>query len=80
MELVTGKFQDVSTVSSSHYSNRKTVRHCSVFRFKEECPPHKIDCPLGKKPGGGTQAEEKLIRDTASRMRGKGLDMRCDFY
>ena len=30
-----------------------------MVRFKEECSPHRIDCPLGRKPGGGTQAEEK---------------------
>ena len=42
MELVTGKFQ---WISSSHYSNRKVARHCSMVRFKEKCPPHRIDCP-----------------------------------
>ena len=21
-----------------------------MIRFKEKCPPHKIDCPLGRKP------------------------------
>ena len=47
---------------------------------KEECPPHRIDCPLGSKSGGSTRAEEKPIRDTAYRLRGKGLDMPCDSY
>ena len=60
--------QDIFTISSSH---------CSVVRFKEECP-HRIDCLLGRKPGGGTRVEEKPIRDTACRLRGKGLDMPCD--
>ena len=54
--------------------------HCSMVRFKEECPPHRIDCPLGRKPGGSTRAEEKPLRDTACRLRGKGLDMPCDSY
>ena len=49
-------------------------------RFKEDCPPHRIDCPLGRKPGGSTRAEEKPIRDTACRLRGKGLDMSCNSY
>ena len=48
-----------STISSSHYSNRKVARHCSMVQFKEESPPHRIDCTLGRKPGGGTRAEEK---------------------
>ena len=51
-----------------------------MVRFKEECPPHRIDCPLGRKPGGSTRAEEKPLRDTACRLRGKGLDMPCDSY
>ena len=54
--------------------------HFSMVRFQEECPPHRIDCPLGRKPGGSTRAEEKPIRDTACRLRGKGLDMPCDSY
>ena len=36
-----------------------------MVRFKKECPPHRIDCPLGRKPGGSTRAEEKPMRDTA---------------
>ena len=72
--------QDISTISSSHYSNRKVAGHCSMVRFKEECPPHRIDCPLGRKPEGSTRAEEKPLRDTACRLRGKGLDMPCDSY
>ena len=32
--------------------------YCSIVRFKEECPPHRIDCPLGRKTGGRTRAEE----------------------
>ena len=51
-----------------------------MVRFKEEYPPHRIDCPLGRKPGGSTRAEEKPIRDTACWLRGKGLDMPCDSY
>ena len=50
-----------------------------MVRFKEECP-HRIDCPLGRKPGGSTRAEEKPLRDTACRLRRKGLDMPCDSY
>ena len=26
--------------------------------FKEECPAHRMDCPLGRKPGGSTRAEK----------------------
>ena len=55
-------YQGISTISSSHYSNRKVARHCSMVRFKEECPPHRIDCPLERKPGGSTRAEEKPIK------------------
>ena len=62
------------------FSNRKAVGHCSMVRFKEECPPHRIDCPLGRKLGGSTRAEEKPPRDTVCRLRGKGLDMPCDSY
>ena len=58
----------------------KRSGHCSMVRFNEECPPHRIDCPLGRKPGGRTRAEEKPLRDTACRLRGKGLDMPCDSY
>ena len=83
-ELVTGRgfsgSQDISTISSSHYSNRKAAGYCSMVRFKEECPPHRIDCPLGRKPGGSTRAEEKPLRDTACWLRGKRLDMPCDSY
>ena len=43
-------------------------------------PFHRIDCPLGRKLGGGTRAEEKTIRDTACRLCGKGLDMPYDSY
>ena len=46
----------------SHYSNGKAAGHCSMVQFKEECPPHRIDCPLGRKPGGSTRAEEKPLR------------------
>ena len=48
--------------------------------LKEDSPPDRIDCPLRRKPGGSTRAEEKPIRDTACRMREKGLDMPCDSY
>ena len=51
-----------------------------MVRFKEEYPPHRIDCPLGRKPGVNTRAEEKPQRDTACRLREKGLDISCDFY
>ena len=54
--------QDIFTIFSSHYSNRKEAGHCSMVRFKEECPPHRIDCPLVRKPGGSSRAEEKPIR------------------
>ena len=37
-------------------------------------------CPLGRKPGGSTRAEEKPIRDIVCRLRGKGLDMPWDSY
>ena len=82
MELVTGKFQtqDIPTISSSHYSNRKEARHCSIVLFKEECLPHRIDCPLGRKPGGSTGAEEKPTWDTVCWLLGKRLDMPCDSY
>ena len=72
--------QDISTISSSHYPNRKVSGHCSMVRFKEKCPPHRIDCPLGRKPRGSTRAEEKPLRDTACWLCGKGLDMPCDSY
>ena len=32
-----------------------------MVQFKEDCPPYRIDCPLGKKPGESACAEEKLI-------------------
>ena len=35
------------------------IWHCSMVRFKEECPPHRIDCSLGRKPEGSTRAEKK---------------------
>ena len=73
-------FRDISTISSSHYSNRKAAGHCSMVRFKEECSSYRIDCPLGRKPGGSTRAEEKAIRDTTCQLCGKGLDMPCDSY
>ena len=41
---------------------------------------YRIDCPLGRKPGGSTRAEEKPLRDTVCRLRGKGLDLPCDSY
>ena len=44
--------QDISTISSSHYSNRKVARHCSVVQFKEECPLHRIDSSLGRNARG----------------------------
>ena len=72
--------QDISTISSSHYSNRKATRHCSIVWFKEECSLHRIDYPLGRKLGGGTRAEEKPIQDTVCQLRGKGLDIPYDFY
>ena len=58
----------------------QTEKHCSMVRFKEERPPHRIDCLLGRKPGGSTRTEEKPIRDSACRLRGKGLYMPCDSY
>ena len=66
--------QDISTISSSHYSNRKAAGHFSMVRFKEECPPHRTDCLLERKSGGDTWAEKKTIWDTAYRLHGKGLD------
>ena len=72
--------QDISTISSSHSSNRKAAGHCSMIRFKEAYLPHRIDCLLGRKLGGSTQVEEKPLRDTVCRLRGKGLDMPCDSY
>ena len=48
--------------------------------LKEACPCHRIDCPLGRKPGGHTRTEEKPIRDTACRLHGKRLYMPCDSY
>ena len=58
----------------------KAAGDCSMVRFKEECPPHRIDCPLRRKPGGSTRSEEKSLLDTACRLRGKVLDMPCDSY
>ena len=76
-ELVTRNFlriSSISAISSSYYSNRKAGRHCRLVRLKEECPLHRIDCPLGRKPGGGTQNKRKIsIRHTACRLRGKGV-------
>ena len=72
--------QDISTISSLHYLNKNVARHCSVVRFKEKCSPHRIDCPLRRKTGEGTQVEEKPIQDTACQLHGKGLDMPCDSY
>ena len=69
-----------STISSSQDSNRKAAEHCSMVWFKEECPPHRIDCPLGRKLGGSTQEEEKPIWNTACRLHEKRLDMPCDSY
>ena len=63
--------QDISTISSSHYLNRKAARHCRVVQYKEECPPHRIEYTLEIKPEWGTQAEEKPIWDTTWRLRGK---------
>ena len=54
-----------------------TVSH---GRIKRRLSSHRIDCPYGRKPGGSTRAEEQPIRDTACRLRGKGLDMPCDSY
>ena len=71
---------NLKTISSSLYSNRITAGHCSMVRFKEECPPHRIDCPLGRKPGRSTRAGKKPIRDTACLLRVKELDMPCDSY
>ena len=81
-ELVTGKFQRFSRYLYNFQFPlfRKATGHCSMVGFKEECPPHRIDCPLGIKPGGSTRAEEKPTRDTACRLQGKGLDMPCDSY
>ena len=61
-------------------TNRKAAGHRSMVRFKEEYPPHRNDCPQGRKPGGSTRAEEKPLRDTARRRRGKGLDIPYDSY
>ena len=72
--------QDISTIFSSHCSNRKAARHCSMVWFKEECHPHRIHCSLERKPGGGTQVEDELIRETVCWLRGKGFDMLCDSY
>ena len=41
---------------------------------------YRIECPLGRKPEGSIRAEEKPLRDTACRLRRKGLDMPCDSY
>ena len=72
--------QDISTISSSHHSNRKVTRHYSMVWFKEEYLSYRIDCLLRRKLGGGTQTEEKSIKDNACRLRGKWLDMSCDSY
>ena len=72
--------KDMSTITSSHDSNRKAARHWSVVRFKKDYPPHRIDCPLVRKPGESNRAEEKPIWDTACSLRGKRLDMPCVSY
>ena len=77
MELVTGKFQQISR---HLYNFQFTLFKQKSVRFKEECPPHRIDCLQGRKPGGSTRVEENPIRDTACRLRGKGLNMPCDSY
>ena len=35
-----------------------------MVRFKKDCPPHRIDCPLGRKLGGSTRAEKKKRHET----------------
>ena len=83
-ELVTGKYLADVKISLQFLvhiiQTEKRAGHCSMVRFKEKCPPRRIDCPLGRKPGGSTRAEEKPLRDTTCRLRGKGLDMPCDSY
>ena len=37
-----------------HIIQTKAARHGCMVRFKEECPPHRIDCPLGRKLERGT--------------------------
>ena len=71
--------QDISTISSSHYSTWKATGHCSMVRFKEECLPHRIDCSLGRKSGWSKRSEIKPLRDTACCLCGKWLAMPCDW-
>ena len=49
MELVTGKFQWISRHLYNFQFTLFKQKICSVVRFKEECSPHRIDCPLEKK-------------------------------
>ena len=70
----------VETLNSNGTTRDIIPSSLCVVGFKEECPPHRIDCPPGRKPGEGTQAEEKPIQDTACRLSKKGLDMPCDSY
>ena len=58
---------DISTISSSHYSNRKAARHCSMVWFKEECSPHRIDCPL-----------EENLADAHERKKNRYETLRAD--
>ena len=77
-------FQESTTILNANRKNVRKLIVCTsyiyIHIFKEKCPPHGINCHLGRKPGGSTRAEEKPIRDTAWGLRGKGLDMPCDSY
>ena len=83
MEVVTGKFQQISRyLYNFQFTLFKQKKWPDIVAWSDskKCPPHRIVCPLERKPGGGTQMEEKPIRDTVCRRHGKGLDMPCDSY
>ena len=56
--------QDITIISSSHYSNRKAARHCSVVRFKKSVSPHRIDCPPGEENREGAHERKKNRYET----------------
>ena len=61
--------QDISTISSSRYSNRKAAGHYSMVRFKKE--ENREEAHKQKK---------KPLRDTVCRPHGNELDIPCDSF
>ena len=75
---MTGKFQLISR----HLYNFQTKKRPDIVAWSNSKKSVLLIelTPLGRKPGGGTQAEEKPIRDAVCWLRGKRLDIPCDFY